>query len=136
MARPVDLQDQVRDRPHGRRARRLVDPEAVLGYGELFLRISHAVSRRQEFSADALASRVVGSRTLVGGLKKVHAAGPAFDAYWSQEVVPVLQAGYLLPIADGFRSFTAHERVRKAMSGVLVFRSRSHVNGISGPPCG
>ncbi len=91
-----------------------------LWYGNGFLRVSHAVSRRQEFSADALASRVVGARPLIEGLKKVHAAAPAFPAYWAQEVRPMLQAGYLPPIADGFRRFTSDTRVQQAMSGAVA----------------
>ena len=90
-----------------------------LWYGNLFLRISQAVSRRQEFSADALASRVIGSRPLSEGLKKVQTAAGAYDAFWSQEVVPVLQAGFLPPIADGFHRFTAHARVSRAMANLL-----------------
>lgn len=89
-------------------------------YGNGFLRVSHAVSRRQEFSADALASRVVGARPLIEGLKKVHAAAPAFPAYWSQEVVPMLNAGYLPPLADGFRRFTSDPRVQTTMSGAIA----------------
>lgn len=90
-----------------------------LWYGKLFLRISHAVSRRQEFSADALASRVAGSRPLVEGLKKAETASMAFGAYWAQEVVPVLQAGYLPPITEGFRAFAASEQVKHALAGAL-----------------
>jgi len=88
-------------------------------YGQMFLRVTNAVSRRQELSADALASRVVGSRPLVEGLKKVQAAAPAYDAYWSQEVRPILSMGFLPPIADGFRRFAAHDRIAKAMAGMV-----------------
>ena len=88
-------------------------------YGNLFLKVSHAVSRRQELSADALASRVAGSRPLVEGLKKLAPATAGFGAYWSQEVVPVVQAGYLPPIAEGFRRFNADARVSKAEAKVL-----------------
>lgn len=90
-----------------------------LWYGKLFLRISHAVSRRQEFSADALASRVAGSRPLVEGLKKAETASMAFEAYWAQEVAPVLQAGFLPPITEGFRAFAASEHVKHALAGAL-----------------
>lgn len=37
-------------------------------YGKAFLRMTHAVSRRQEFTADALAARIVGCRSLIEGL--------------------------------------------------------------------
>lgn len=91
-----------------------------LWYGELFLRVSHAVSRRQEFSADALASRVVGARPLVSGLKKLQGTAVAYDAYWSQELQPVLQAGFVAPIADGFRQFAGEKKIVEAMSEVLA----------------
>jgi Zn-dependent protease with chaperone function len=87
-----------------------------LWYGRLFLRVSHAVSRRQELAADQLAARVVGARPLGEGLKKIHAAAPAFGYYWSNEVAPVLQAGFVPPLADGFRRFVDGEVGRKALA--------------------
>ena len=84
-------------------------------YGHLFLRVSHAVSRRQELAADQLAAHVVGARPLAEGLKKIHAAAPAFGYYWSNEVAPVLHAGFVPPLADGFRQFVAGEMGQKAL---------------------
>ncbi|HMH76247.1 MAG TPA: hypothetical protein VK547_06445, partial [Candidatus Udaeobacter sp.] len=55
-------------------------------YGKLFLRVSHAVSRRQELAADRLAAHVVGARPLAEGLRKIHVAAPVFGYYWSNEV--------------------------------------------------
>jgi heat shock protein HtpX len=74
-------------------------------YGKAFLRITHAISRRQEFAADALAARVTGTTTAIDALKAVHGAGMAFDPYWHSEVVPAIQKGYRPPIAEGFRRF-------------------------------
>ena len=85
-------------------------------YGHLFLRVSHAVSRRQELAADQLAAHVVGARPLAEGLKKIHAAAPAFGYYWSNEVAPVLQAGFVPPLAAGFRQFVAGEIGQKALA--------------------
>jgi heat shock protein HtpX len=85
-------------------------------YGRLFLRVSHAVSRRQELAADQLAARVVGARPLAEGLKKIHAAAPAFRYYWSNEVVPVLRAGFVPPLGAGFRQFVAGEIGRSALA--------------------
>jgi heat shock protein HtpX len=48
--------------------------EPFIWYGNLFLRVSHAVSRRQELTADELAAVTVGARPLIEGLKKIHAA--------------------------------------------------------------
>lgn len=76
-----------------------------LGYAKMFLRITHAVSRRQEFIADALAARAVGSKPLIEGLRTVHGVAPAFNAYWHKECAPVLGAGFRPPLADGFAQF-------------------------------
>ena len=88
-------------------------------YGALFLLVCSAVSRQQEFRADAVAARVAGSRALIEGLKKVRAAAAAYDTYWTQEVQPVLARGFLPPIAEGFRRFANHERVATAMADVV-----------------
>jgi len=85
-------------------------------YGHLFLRVSHAVSRRQELAADQLAAHVAGARPLAEGLKKIHAAAPAFGYYWSNEVAPVLRAGFVPPLADGFQQFVAGEIGQKALA--------------------
>jgi hypothetical protein len=76
-------------------------------YGNVFLRVSHGVSRRQELTADALAVGIVGAGPLIEGLKKIHGAAGLLGAYWSTEVAPVLRAGFLPPLADGFRRFVA-----------------------------
>src|SRR5688572_19571668 len=41
-------------------------------YGNLFLRVTGGVSRKQEFGADALAAQVTGPEALASGLKTVH----------------------------------------------------------------
>ncbi|HEY7652963.1 MAG TPA: M48 family metalloprotease [Methylomirabilota bacterium] len=87
-----------------------------LWYGRMFLRVSHAVSRRQELAADRLAADVVGARPLAEGLKKISAAAPAFGYYWSNEVAPVLRAGFVPPLADGFQQFVAGEIGQKALA--------------------
>jgi Zn-dependent protease with chaperone function len=80
-------------------------------YGSLFLRVTHAISRRQELTADALASRVEGSRALVEGLRRVAGMSAAYNHYWASEVHPVLAAGFLPPIADGLRRFVGVESI-------------------------
>ena len=88
-------------------------------YGNFFLRITHAVSRQQEYAADALAARVVGAAPLASGLKTIHAFGPAFPAFWANEVVPVLRAGLRPPLAEGFRQFISAPTVAPQISAVL-----------------
>lgn len=88
-------------------------------YGALFLRITQAISRTQELSADALAARVIGAQPLIRGLKAVHGGSAAFDAYLRQEVVPVLQAGFRPPLAEGFRTFMDGKRVKASLEKLL-----------------
>jgi len=56
---------------------------------------------------------------LSDGLRKLAGAAIAFAPYWSQEVAPVLRAGFLPPIAEGFRRFVASEPVTKAVAAEL-----------------
>lgn len=89
-------------------------------YGKLFLRVTHAVSRHQEYQADALAARTVGAKPLVSALEKVRSAAGAYNAYWRSEVVPVLGAGRLPPLAAGFGTFVVAPHVADAMARTLT----------------
>jgi hypothetical protein len=88
-------------------------------YGKMFLRITHAVSRRQEFVADELAARTVGARPFADGLRTIHKVAPAFDFYWRTECSPVLRAGFLPPLADGFEQFSKAGNISKKMDELL-----------------
>lgn len=90
-----------------------------VGYAKLFMRITAAVSRREEFRADALAAHVVGRDTYVGALRRVVAGGTAFDAYWDQELVPMLNRGVRPPVSDGFRQFLSAEVIDRQVQQVL-----------------
>lgn len=90
-----------------------------LAYAKLFLRVTHAISRQQEYSADALAVRTVGADPLISGLKVTHSAGAAFIPYWTQEVLPVLNAGFRPPLADGFARFVHAPNVATQIEKVL-----------------
>ncbi len=87
-------------------------------YGAVFLRITHATSRRQEFAADALSARLFGSRPLIGGLRALPGLTEAFPAFWMQEIIPALNAGYRPPLAEGFARFVAHPRVAAEVARV------------------
>jgi len=87
-----------------------------LWYGLMFLRVTQAISRRQEFTADELASRTVGSQALVDGLRAVHGNALAFDAYWTNEVGPVLGSGFLPPLAEGFGRFVHSASIAEAIN--------------------
>ena len=85
-------------------------------YGMFFLRVTQAISRRQEFVADELAARTVGSRAMINGLRAIHGGALAFDAYWGSEVAPVLNSGYRPPLVEGFSRFVAAGVIADALS--------------------
>lgn len=76
-------------------------------YGRMFLRVTQAVSRRQELAADELAARTVGAAPMIEGLRALARGSIAWNAYWRQEVVPLLEAGFQPPLAEGFSRFLA-----------------------------
>jgi Zn-dependent protease with chaperone function len=84
-----------------------------LFYGRLFMRVSQGVSRQQEFAADLLAARTVGAGPMIGGLRKLAKGSIAFNAYWRQEYVPLVEAGFQPPLAEGFTRFLAEPAIMK-----------------------
>lgn len=93
--------------------------QAVVGYWNLFLRITQRISRRQELRADELACSVAGSRALIEGLQDIHRGAAALPPYWG-EIRQVLAAGYRPPLAEGFARFMAAEDVREALGAHLA----------------
>jgi len=90
-----------------------------IAYGNLFLRVTHAVSRRQEFIADEVAANAAGAAVMASALRKVHGAAVAFHNYWRGEVSPVLNSGYLPPLAAGFARFVQVESVSSTMATAI-----------------
>ena len=88
-------------------------------YGNAFLRITAAISRRQEFAADASAVRRAGRATYVEALRRVHGHAPVFDSYWMEEVVPVLDTKRRPPVGDGFRHFVGTKAIEEAAEAYL-----------------
>jgi heat shock protein HtpX len=88
-------------------------------YGHAFLRITNAISRRQEFAADACAARRAGRDVHAATLRTLHAYGPAFDSYWANEVAPILSVGRRPPVGAGFVAFTRAPVVERAATAHL-----------------
>jgi heat shock protein HtpX len=88
-------------------------------YGKGFLRITNAISRREEFAADACAARRAGRDVHVDTLRRLHAYGPAFEAYWANEVVPLLSVGRRPPVGAGFNAFVHAEQIEQAAGSYL-----------------
>ena len=98
-------------------------------YGNMFLRLTHAVSRQQEYAADALGAGIVGTGPKISGLKTIHSAGEAYGAFWSGEAVPVLNAGFRPSRMDGFSRFLIARSVTTAIAGTLAEEmQRAQVN--------
>jgi heat shock protein HtpX len=90
-----------------------------LWYGGHFLRLTHAISRQQEFIADRMAAGVAGAAAIGSALKRVATAGPLFSTYLNEEVAPVLNAGFLPPVSAGFNEFLSSDRIG-ALSAQLL----------------
>lgn len=84
-----------------------------------FMRISQAVSRAQEYSADAVAIRAEGQRALIEGLKKTHAAAVAHAVYLRSELEPLVEHGKLPEVGGGFTQFLSGERMTKLLDEVV-----------------
>jgi heat shock protein HtpX len=91
-----------------------------VAYGNLFLRVTHAVSRRQEFIADEVAGNAAGAAVMAAALRKVHGSAVAFHNYWNGEVGPVLNAGFLPPLAAGFSKFVQVESVVSTVAAAVT----------------
>ncbi len=78
-------------------------------YGQLFLRVSGAVSRQQELAADALAARTCGPEATARALHKAHVLAPLWSAYLHHDVIPIIEKSVRVPLLAGFRAFL-HEQ--------------------------
>ena len=90
-----------------------------LWYGKQFLKLTHGVSRQQEFVADGVAAAVAGAGAQASALRRVTAAAVAFDAYMRTELLPVVRAGYLPPVAEGFDQFNRVPGVSAKLAEVV-----------------
>ena len=88
-------------------------------YGNMFLRITHAISRAQELSADRLAATAMGAGALADGLRALHRSLQAYDYYLNSEIAPALRKGFLPPLLDGFSEFLRVENIAAATADNL-----------------
>ena len=82
-------------------------------YGKMFMRMTMQVSREQEFVADATAAKVAGAAATISALKRVEMIAPAYASYFNNEVMPVLRAGYLPTVGDGFDRYLSDPDMAK-----------------------
>lgn len=74
-------------------------------YARMFMRMTTQISREQEFVADATAARVAGTAPAINALRRVEVIAPAYATYVNNEVMPVLNAGFLPPVSEGFERY-------------------------------
>ncbi len=82
-------------------------------YGKMFMRMTMQVSREQEFVADATAATVAGVAPAISALQRVEIIAPAYASYVNNEVMPVLRAGFLPMVGEGFDRYLADPEVAK-----------------------
>lgn len=85
-------------------------------YSRLFMRLTAIVSRRQEFIADQVSARVAGADVAARALQRVSEVAPAYALYSQTEVLPVLRAGFIPPIHEGFQHFLKSDAFRRLVT--------------------
>jgi len=99
-----------------------------IAYANLFLRVTHAVSRRQEFIADEVGASVAGAAAMASGLRKVGAAAVLYQSYWHNELLPVVQAGFRPPVTWGFARYSADPKVSPLFEAVAQDQESAEQN--------
>jgi Zn-dependent protease with chaperone function len=101
-----------------------------VAYGEMFIKYSLSVSREQELSADGLSLRIAGKSATASALVINEECGPLWGAYLATEVVPILEAGFLPPLMEGWRLFKkAIEETRAAEDASETDKGKSAEEG-------
>lgn len=86
-------------------------------YANWFMRITQAISRRQEYLADELSAVTAGRDTTASALRMIYMAGVGFQWYWQYLLGRALDAGFLPPVADGLRLYV--QGIKEQLEKVL-----------------
>jgi hypothetical protein len=93
-----------------------------------FLRLTHALARRQEFRADQMAAGVVGAVIMRRVLRKSASVPPLFLAYMNEVLMPVVRAGFLPPIASGFSDFLTANHTADVSNQIVNTMESGHAD--------
>lgn len=99
-------------------------------FGHGYLRVTLAIKRAQEYTADAVAARTEGVDATIRALQKTHGAGLAYARYVESEVAPLLDRGALPPVGEGFARFLDHAEIRPKIAAAIEAELRE---GASAP---
>jgi len=83
-------------------------------YWKIFMRITQAISRRQELRSDELAYHIAGSQALIDGLECIRRCHAVLNSYWNSVVLPVAASGFQPQVAEGFSAL--YERAADCQS--------------------
>jgi Zn-dependent protease with chaperone function len=89
-------------------------------YWQVFMRITQAISRRQEIRSDELACYVAGSQPLIEGLESIQRCSAVLSPYWNSVVLPVAVNGFQPQLGDGFLRFMHAPQIEKATAEYLA----------------
>jgi heat shock protein HtpX len=92
---------------------------AMRVYWNIFMRVTQAISRQQEFRSDELACHIAGSQGLIEGLEKIRKCQSALGSYWNSVVLPVAMSGFQPTLAEGFGLFMHAPHIEKATDEFL-----------------
>ncbi len=93
-------------------------------YGQLFLRVSGAVSRQQELAADALAARTCSPEATAQALHRTHVLAPYWSAYLVHDAIPIIERSVRIPLLEGFRTFLVEKSRRPEIERELEEEAR------------
>jgi heat shock protein HtpX len=97
---------------------------AMRTYWKIFMRITQAISRRQELRSDELACHIAGSQALIDGLENIRRCQPALNSYWNSVVFPVAVCGFQPALAEGFGRYMHAPQIEKATAEFLKEQSK------------
>ena len=92
-------------------------------YWKMFMRLTQAVARQQEFAADALAARLVGSRPSIESLRRLGGLSLAFQGYWLNEYTVAVNAGFMPSFGEGLAQFLQGADVKAVMARADQFEA-------------
>jgi len=87
---------------------------ALSAYWSMFRRVTQPAIIRLERRADELTCLVAGTPAFSGGLRQIYRYRSLSNIFWQLEVAPIVDAGFLAPLAEGFGRFIKTSRADKA----------------------
>jgi Zn-dependent protease with chaperone function len=92
-----------------------------VSYAKLFFRVSGAVSRRQEFEADAASAAIAGSGPTTSALSRLPSITVAWRFFLDTYVVPPVRANVVPDgLAYGFRSLISEPQRQQELAAIAV----------------